>query len=183
MEYKTSEFSSLFPGYRKNQAIELKPFYHTDLKESLENIVFKEESKKGEGMLERVLSDKTKTLKSTIKALVNEIKLRESLNSHLLNNIDVDICRQHTYMGQVKYMKGGYSIEQEREKKKLNSKFENNVLELEKDKRKEYLECWRDLMFMNKYLLSALKDYWDLTKRRSALGYDLNNLTENENSE
>jgi hypothetical protein len=86
-------------------------------------------------------------------------------------------------MGQVKYMKGGYSIEQEREKKKLNSKFENNVLELEKDKRKEYLECWRDLMFMNKYLLSALKDYWDLTKRRSALGYDLNNLTENENSE
>jgi len=57
---------------------------------------------------------------------------------------------------------------------------ENNVLELEKEKRKEYLECWRDLMFLKKYLLSSLKDYWDLIKKRDVLSHDFTELTKNE---
>jgi len=43
------------------------------------------------------------------------------------------------------------------------------VLDLEKEKRKEYVECWRDVMFLKKYLLSTLKDYWDVVKRRDVL--------------
>lgn len=40
---------------------------------------------------------------------------------------------------------------------------------LEQEKRKEELECWRDLMFLKKYLLSSLKEYWDLVKRGEVL--------------
>ena len=58
---------------------------------------------------------------------------------------------------------------------------ETNVLDLEKEKRKEYLECWRDLSFLKKYLLSALKDYWDLSRRSEALLYDSASSGENEN--
>ena len=59
--------------------------------------------------------------------------------------------------------------------------FENNILELKKEKRKEYLECWRDLMFLKKYLLSAFKEYWDLIKKRDVLFCDINELIQDEN--
>ena len=58
---------------------------------------------------------------------------------------------------------------------------ENNILELKKEKRKEYLECWRDLMFLKKYLLIAFKEYWDLTKRREVLSGGLSEIIQNEN--
>ena len=54
--------------------------------------------------------------------------------------------------------------------------FENVILELEKEKRKEYLECWRDLMFLKKYLLSAFKEYWDLIKKREVLSCNISEL-------
>ncbi len=49
------------------------------------------------------------------------------------------------------------------------AQIETNVLELEKEKRKEGLECWRDLMFLKKYLMVSLKDYWELIRKRGVL--------------
>ena len=63
---------------------------------------------------------------------------------------------------------------------KVKMEFENNILELEKEKRKEYLECWRDLMFLKKYLLAAFKEYWDLIKKREVLSCDVSELLNNE---
>jgi hypothetical protein len=48
-------------------------------------------------------------------------------------------------------------------------KIKSNVLELEREKRKEQLECWRDLMFLKKYLMVSLKDYWELERKRGML--------------
>ena len=182
MKCKNTEYSNAFPNYWENSVLKPRPFYHTDLKTSLENIMFKEEPKKEKGLLEKVFSDKSKTLKSTIKALFNEVMLRERLNSHLLNNIDEDISKQNTHLDNLKNMKVHYSFDMFMELKNKQIQLENNVLELEKEKRKECLECWRDLMFMKKYLLASLKDYWDLSKRRNFLAYDFNKLKENENS-
>jgi hypothetical protein len=108
--------------------------------------------------------------------------LRERLHSHLLNSIDEDICKQHTHLDNLKNLKVHYSFDMFMELKNKENQLENNVLELEKEKRKEHLECWRDLMLMKKYLLTSLKDYWDLSKRRNTLAYDLTKFTENENS-
>ena len=58
---------------------------------------------------------------------------------------------------------------------------EENVIELEQEKRKEYLECCRDLMFLKKYLLNAFKEYWDLFKRREILSSGLSEIIQNEN--
>jgi len=38
-------------------------------------------------------------------------------------------------------------------------------------------------MFLKKYVLSSLKDYWDLVKRRDLLSAESYGLTENEDGE
>jgi len=40
--------------------IKLRPFYHTDLQNTFENIVFTEKPYNGKGILEKVFSDKSK---------------------------------------------------------------------------------------------------------------------------
>jgi len=178
-----NNYRNTIPNYQNESVIELKPIYHTDLKASLDNLVLKEKPEQEKGLLERVFSDKTKNLKASVKALISEIKLRENLDKLLLNNIDDSICRQNTYLENLKGLKAHYQPEMFEKISKTKSQLESNILELENEKRKEYLECWRDLMFMKKYLHSALKDYWDLTKKRQLLSYDPIELTKNENSE
>ena len=161
-----------------NSALKLKPFYHTDLKNNLEGIVFKEAPEQEKGILEKVFSDKSKTLKATVKAMLSEIELRENLNFHLLNKIDDEVCRQNTQLIPLKKIRAHYSFELYKEINNLKMQIEDHVLELGKEKRKEYLECWRDLMFLKKYLLVALKDYWDLIKKREVLEGDWSGLVE-----
>ena len=170
MEYKSSQYSNAFPGYLENSVS--RPFYHTDLKNSLEGVVLKPQPEKQKGILEKVFSDKGKTLKGTVKALLNEIQLRETLDSHLLKKIDDEICTQNTYLLHLKDLKVQYSFELAKNVSKSKSQIESKVLELEREKRQEQLECWRDLMFLKKYLLTSLKDYWELTKKREVLECD-----------
>ncbi len=154
--------------------IKLRPFYHTDLRTTLENIVFTEKPRKG--ILETVFSDKSKSLKTTCKSLLNEIELRENLDSHLLKKINDEICRFHTHLMHMEKIKIQYFPDSFAEVNKIKMQFENEILELEKEKRNEYLECWRDLMFLKKYLLVAFKEYWDLIKKRELLSSDISEL-------
>ena len=162
-------------GYRDNSSLKVdsKPFFHSKLKNTLEKVIGNFEQGEEKGTLENILSDKTKTLKATVKALLDEIELRERLNSHLLKGINDDVCRQHTLMMQFGNQNSCYQSEKFIEINNQKTQFENNVLELEKEKRKEYLECWRDLMFLKKYLLSAFREFWDLVKRREVLGKEV----------
>ena len=160
--------------------IKLRPFYHTDLTNTLGNIVFTEKQDSRKGILEKVFSDKSKTLKTTVKSLLNEIELRENLDSHLLKKINDEICRFHTHLMHMENIKVHYFPELFADVNKIKMQFENEILELEKEKRKEYLECWRDLMFLKKYLLVAFKEYWDLIKKREVLSCDVSELLNNE---
>ena len=179
MSYISSVYSNAVPGYLEISVS--KPFFHTDLGKTLEGITLEPIPEKGQGIIERVFSDRTKTLKSGVKALLQEIELRESLDSHFIKKIDEEICRQHTEIMQLDNIKTQYALpELSKEIGKKRLQFESNVLELEKEKREEYLECWRDLMFLKKYLLRSLKDYWDLVKRREVLGGDSNQIVKNE---
>ena len=169
MENKTYEYRNIMPSYLENSVLKPRPFYHTGIEESLESIVLNEEPEKKDAV-EKIFSDKSRTLKATIKALFNEILLRERLDSFLLYNMNEDICKQHNYLESIKELhRFSYSTKLLNDFHDAKMKLEDNVLELEKEKRKEYLECWRDLMALKKYLLSALKDYWNLNSRKSFL--------------
>lgn len=172
MEYKISEYTSVLPGYQQDSTLKPRPFYHTGFEKSLERIVLNEPVKEN-GMVERVFTNKGRTLKSTIKALFNEIMLRERLDSFLLYRINDGICRQHNYLESLKVLnQHNYSPELLNEFAGKKAQIEDSVLKLEQEKRKEYLECWKDLMSLKKYLLSALKDYWNLTSRESFLNVE-----------
>jgi len=182
MSHNDSEYLIELSNNLENNKIVLRPFYHTDLKNTLENIVFKDKLEKDTNLLDKLFFDKSKTSKATVKALLEEITLRENLNIHLLNKINKDICRQDTHLMHLENIKVQYFQDWFIDIKKIKMQIEDKILELEKEKRKEYLECWRDLMFLKKYLLSAFKEYWDLIKKRDVLFCDVNELMKNENS-
>ncbi len=157
-------------GYLDDSLLKPRPFYETGIEESLENIVLKEEPQIERGIVDKVFSDKGRTLKATIKALFNEILLRERLNSKLLGRIDSDICKTDSYLEQIRFLtQRQYTPDLSIAFSRRRTQLENQVFDLEKEKRQEYLTCWKDLMFLKKYLLSALKDYWTVSNRKSFL--------------
>jgi hypothetical protein len=168
MESENMQYVNVSRNYE--EAFKTKPFYHTDVRCGIENIVDREEGKHEKVNLENVFSAKAKSMKASIKAFADEIILREKLDLHLLGNIDENMIRQQSKLDHLKYIKIHYSSELEKDINNRKMELENNVLELEKEKRKEYLECWKDLMSLKKYLLMALKDFWDVSKRRGVFG-------------
>jgi hypothetical protein len=160
-------------GYLDNSLLKPRNFYHTGFEESLENIILKDESEKERGIVDKVFSDKTKTLKATVKALFNELLLRRTLNYKLLDKIDSDICKTNSYLEQIRMLtQRQYTPDLEIAFSRRRTLLENQMFELEKEKRQEYLTCWKDLMFLKRYLLSALKDYWTVSNRKSFLGIE-----------
>lgn len=176
MEYKAykpegEEFNLI--GYLDNSLLKPRSFYQTGIEGSLESIVLKDEPERERGIVEKIFSDKGRTLKATIKAMFNEILLRERLNSKLLDRIDSDICKTGSYLEQIRFFtQRQYTPDLEIAFSRRRTQLENQVCDLEKEKRQEYLTCWKDLMFLKKYLLSALKDYWTASNRKSFLGIE-----------
>lgn len=178
MEYKIykpqDEKAFNLVGYLDNSLLKPRPFYHTGIEETLENIVLNDEPVKARGAVEKIFSDKGKNLKATMKALFNEILLRERLNSHLLGRIDSDICKNGSYLEQIRFITHRqYTPDLEIAFSRRRTQLENQIFDLEKEKRQEYLACWKDMMFLKRYLLSAMKDYWTVSNRKSFL--DLEN--------
>ncbi len=93
--YKIPNNSAGISKYADNCVLNQNPFYSTSLRNNLEDLLCKSQAKGRDDVLERIFSDKTKTLKSTAKALLDEIKLRESLHFFLNNKIDYEISRQN----------------------------------------------------------------------------------------
>ena len=180
-------------GYLESSKIVENPLYSSDLSNAdepleysenkynaLEDRLYKPSNQIIPGSLEGIFADKAKTQKASAKAFLDEIKLRETLNSRMLYNIDNEILKQNNQILGLDNRKEGYFFENFIDLKKLKLKIEDRVLEMEREKRKEYIECWRDLMVMKKYLLSSLKDYWNIARKRDALSLDFTSLNHNE---
>jgi hypothetical protein len=173
MEYQKNHYRSAFPSYLENPLLKPRDFYETGIEKSLEDIVLKEEPEQERSIVDRVFSDKGRTLKATIKALFNEILTRERLNSGVLSAIDSDICNTDSYLEQIRMVtQRQYMPDLEIALSRRRTQLEGRVMDLEKEKRQEYLTCWKDLMFLKKYLLSALKDYWTVSNRKSFLNLE-----------
>ncbi len=145
------------------------PHTQIESRKSLEEITSNLTSNQKGNPLENMFSDKSKSLKASVNALLEEIRLREEINSHQFNKIDKEIRRQHTELMQIENLKDNYPHDLTKDLSEAKDKIKSNVLELEREKRKEQLECWRDLMFLKKYLMVSLKDYWELERKRGLL--------------
>lgn len=166
-------YGSAIPSYLDNSLLKPRNFYETGLEESLEKIVMYDEPEQGRGLVDRVFSDKNRTLKATIKALFSEVLTREHLNSVLLRDIDSEICKTGSYLEQIRDVtKRQYTHDLELSFQGRRTQLESRLLDLQKQKRDEYLTCWKDLAYLSKGLLSALKDYWNLSNRKSFLSIE-----------
>ncbi|MCX5698651.1 MAG: hypothetical protein NTX01_03005 [Candidatus Omnitrophica bacterium] len=172
MEYRNSDYANALPSYLDNPALKPRNYYETGLEQGLESIVLNEEPA-DKGVVDKVFADKGRTLKATVKALFNEILTREKLDSELLKRIDSDICKTDSYLEQIHFLtKRQYTPDLDLAFSRRRTQLESQVKDLEKEKRQEYHECWKDLMFLKKYLLSALKDYWNLGGRKTFLNVE-----------
>jgi flagellar biosynthesis component FlhA len=151
-----------------------------NLESALENLLDAGISAKKIGTIEGILNDKAKTQKAAAKALLEDIRARQTVNKCLLDKLDYEICAQDTQIMGIESRKERYVFDNFIQTEKLKLKLEDRVLELKKEKRKEYLEYWRDMMFMKKYLLSSLKDYWDIARKRNVLSMDVGAFTDDE---
>jgi len=86
--------------------------------------------------------------------------------------IDDTICKENTVVMNLKHQENPYNPERDLEIKEFEKKFTDDVLDLEKEKRKEYVECWRDMMNIRRYLMAAFREYWDFARSRGLLGGD-----------
>ena len=168
-----NQYRSAIPSYLDNPILKPRNFYETGFEESLEKIVLDDEPLPERSMIDRVFSDKSRTLKATVKALFNEIIIRERLDSVVLREIDSDICKTDSHLEQIREMtRRQYTPDLELAFSRRRTQLESQVLELNKEKRQEYVTCFKDLSLASRYLLSALKDYWNLSNRKSFLNLE-----------
>lgn len=174
MEYK-NHYRSAFPSYSENSLLKPRNFYETGLEKSLERIVLNDEPEPERGMIDKVFSNKGKVLKNSIKAIFNEILTRERLNSILLGDINSNICDTGSYLEQIRDItRRQYSLDLDLAFSRRRTQLESRLIDLEKEKRQEYLNCWKDLAYLSKGLLSALKDYWNFSHKAGFMNYTEN---------
>ena len=155
--------------YWNESVLKPRAAYHTDFGKSLDVLV-SEEPEPEQDLASRIFSDKTRTLKSTVKALFNEINGRERLNAELLGKVEQDISKAHSYLEQIRVLTArDYMQELTLNLNRRRTQLEDRASQLEQEKRREHVECWRDLMHLKRYLLTALKEYWLISRRSAAL--------------
>ena len=126
------------------------------------------ENNTANSVVETIFTDRTKSLKSTVNELLAEIERRENLHADLNSRIGDDLYRCGEYLQEVKFFTNSpYNLDTNFTSRKTS--LESQMLSLEEQKRTEDLTCWRDLMFLKKYLMFALKDYWKLSKSKAVL--------------
>lgn len=170
-----NHYRNVFPSYSENSLLKPRNFYETGLEESLEKIVLHDEPQAERGLIDKIFSDKRKTLKATIKALFNEVLTREHLSTILLKDINSEMCKTGSYLEQIHdATKRQYTHDLELAFSGRRTQLESRMLDLEKQKRDEYLTCWKDLAYLSKGLLVALKDYWDMSHKAGFMYYEEN---------
>lgn len=124
---------------------------------------------RSESPLEILLHGRARTLKGTVNALLEEIERRETLHKRVADSIEAGLSGRRFRLENLRYLKLPYAPEVLFDRKRLEEALGAGISELEAEWRKELVECWRDTAALRRYLLSALKDYWELWRRQELL--------------
>ena len=147
-------------------------FRDVDIKGSIERIATEKGSKKGHNVLEDLISDKARTLKASVNALLEEIRLREELNGSLVKKIDGEVCKLRVELMGLDNLMDSYPFDLSAGLDEARFRIKESVFELERERRAEGVECWRDLMGLKRDLMTSLKEYWELVRRRGMVRDD-----------
>jgi len=153
--------------------------FESGLEKKIKDIIYVQES--NPTAFERIFLDKAKILRSTVKELFREIDTRLNLSKNIFQDIDKNIIECHNFLEDIFIRcRNEYFPDNTLAFMPRRMQLEGLVFDLEKQKRAEALECWRDIMFLKKYLMSAWSEYWTLKHRQELMTADLDNEVENE---
>ena len=93
--YEIGNYRNILPRYLHNSDT-----IYSDKGNDLEHLLITE-TVSNESPVTALFSDKSKTLKVTVKELFNEIDRRKQLNSSLLGKINTEMCDNKTYLREV----------------------------------------------------------------------------------
>jgi hypothetical protein len=164
-EITAENYRNVLPGYLKSGSL------YPGVETSLEGIVKTPVS--NHPTLDFLFSDRSKNLKATVKELLNDINQRKDLSTDIFGRIDKDLCKFKTYLHEIEEITTRRYYCEDLKFGRRRTQLESLILNLEQEKRQEDRECWKDLMFLKKYLMSALTDYWEFSRKNTALNYGL----------
>lgn len=174
MEYKAEEPVRAFQFGRYLDDSLLKPrhFYKTGLEETLEGVVAEKAPASEEGFLERVLEQKALGFKASVKALFNELTAREKLNADISSQISEEICRTGSYLEEIRLLtRNDYSNYWASKFTGRRTQLEDRTIGLARELREEARANFREQSQLRLYLLKALKDYAEFSRKMKHLGY------------
>ena len=109
--------------------------------------------------------DKMELNRQVIVETIAEIKTRQRLNSLFIQGIDSKIANMLHELDKLKHWSLGNNPSIETRRIHL----EKEILQLEKEKRVNNLNCWRDLLLLKKDLREALGEYKTLMRFKEIL--------------
>ncbi|MHC4506847.1 MAG: hypothetical protein ACYTFI_26455 [Planctomycetota bacterium] len=113
--------------------------------------------------IDDILKDKVATTRMKVEGLLAQIEQRKDLSKYTHHAIGEDICECDTKLMGLENIPLNYS----KEANKLRSSLYQQSLALEQEKRREYLNYWRDLVQLRNDLVDAIADYRETSRRDS----------------
>lgn len=118
--------------------------------------------------INQIWEDKLKSAKLKISSMVYALTLREIIKRKNIFSIDEDICKIHT---QQLALANSPSFN----KYSLNTEqlgLEKTVTSLEHEKRSEIVNCWKDMLLIQKDFIEAINEYLSLKRKMEVLEID-----------
>lgn len=108
-----------------------------------------------DGVLADIFDDRLKTLESILSDIAGEIKSRKCLGTIMLDTVDYHICVLRSRLRELETS----------EFKPVWKKIEQNISELESEKRMHKTRTWQDIAALKKEFRVAFKEYRDILRR------------------
>jgi len=134
--------------------------------QSLESLLNSHRNNQPSDPINQIWQDNLRISRFKISSLLNALYSRDKIKGINIYQINEDICKIHTQQFSLANDSsiGQYSLNKDQ------FGFEKSVCSLEREKRTEIVNCWKDKLMMRKDLIEAISDYLSLKRKMGLLG-------------
>ena len=144
------------------------PIHYVDLNEKIIEPPIDEEPD-NQITIDSFFQDRVTLNRMHVSSLVSQITRRNNLQKDNLYKIEKDMMKCQAQLFEIEHVPRWYNANITRTRNML----EKEILALEKEKRAEYVSCWRDLVLVKRDLIGALKEFKSTEQRQElVLGLD-----------
>lgn len=127
-----------------------------------------EKAYKPGNIVDEIFEDKVQGLKATIDSILAQIEERKTLRVKNFRSILRGECKCDTEFLQLED-RLRFSCAAGPEADKAKATIQKGLFDLERERRFEDVSCWRDLVFLRKELINALREYQTAQRKQSML--------------